>query len=421
MSQEATIIAVDDSDFMRNGDFPPSRLQAQNEAVSLICQSKRQKNPENTLGLLSLAKTEVLCTLTNDSSKIYNRLHTVEPKGNISFCTSIQIAHLALRHRQLRHQRMRIVCFVGSPILDDEKAMIKLAKRLKKEKVNVDVINFGENEANQQKLVEFIDTLNGKDGGFSHLVSVPPGAVLHDSLLTSPVLAGEHGTALANTGLGLGFGLDASEDPDFLYALRVSMEEQRRRQETDAATGASAAANVTTSLPAVSGTSEEAMLEQALAMSMDINAGGTRPAARMDIDLAAMTEEEQIAYALEMSLQQQNDVQPAPPKEVDKPDTSATPMEVDHPAPTSGGTLASAAAAVLGPSGAEVGGTDLDVIHDADFLQSVLLNLPGVNPDSEEVRKAISALSKPNPSQSDKKDETKDDTSGGGTTGASKP
>jgi len=39
---------------------------------------------------------------------------------------------------------MRIVAFVGSPIVTEEKELVKLAKRLKKEKVNVDIVSFGE-------------------------------------------------------------------------------------------------------------------------------------------------------------------------------------------------------------------------------------------------------------------------------------
>lgn len=39
---------------------------------------------------------------------------------------------------------MRIVAFVGSPVESEEKELVKLAKRLKKEKVNVDVVSFGE-------------------------------------------------------------------------------------------------------------------------------------------------------------------------------------------------------------------------------------------------------------------------------------
>lgn len=78
---------------------------------------------------------------------------------------------------------MRIVAFVGSPVAVDEKELIKLAKRLKKEKVNVDLINFGEEGKNTEKLTAFINTLNGKDGTGSHLVTVPPGPHLSGKLI----------------------------------------------------------------------------------------------------------------------------------------------------------------------------------------------------------------------------------------------
>jgi len=41
---------------MRNGDFIPTRLQAQQDAVHVVCQSKTRSNPENNVGLLTLAK-----------------------------------------------------------------------------------------------------------------------------------------------------------------------------------------------------------------------------------------------------------------------------------------------------------------------------------------------------------------------------
>ena len=51
---------------------------------------------------------------------------------------------LALKHRQGKNHRTRIVVFIGSPVEEEEKDLVKLAKRLKKEKVNVDIVNFGE-------------------------------------------------------------------------------------------------------------------------------------------------------------------------------------------------------------------------------------------------------------------------------------
>jgi 26S proteasome regulatory subunit N10 len=41
---------------MRNGDFVPSRLQAQFDAVNMVALAKTKANPENNVGLLSLAE-----------------------------------------------------------------------------------------------------------------------------------------------------------------------------------------------------------------------------------------------------------------------------------------------------------------------------------------------------------------------------
>ncbi len=61
----------------------------------------------------------------------------MEPAGEVSFSSAVRVAHLALKHRQGKNHKMRIVCFVGSPIIEDDKDLVKLAKRLKKEKVTI--------------------------------------------------------------------------------------------------------------------------------------------------------------------------------------------------------------------------------------------------------------------------------------------
>lgn len=110
---------------------------------------------------------------------------------------------------------MRIVVFVGSPVECDEKELVKLAKRLKKEKVNVDIVSFGEEISNTDVLTSFINTLNGKDGSGSHLVTVPPGPHLSEALISSPIIQGEDGTGGAGLGgAGFEFGVDPNEDPE---------------------------------------------------------------------------------------------------------------------------------------------------------------------------------------------------------------
>jgi len=115
---------------------------------------------------------------------------------------------------------MRIVAFIGSPIDIDEKELVKLAKRLKKEKVNVDVISFGEESINNEVLTAFINALNGKDGTGSHLVTVPPGPHLSDALISSPIIQGEDGMGAAGMGsAGFEFGVDPNEDPELALVI----------------------------------------------------------------------------------------------------------------------------------------------------------------------------------------------------------
>ena len=170
---------------------------------------------------------------------------------------------------------MRIVMFIGSPLEVDKVEVEKLAKRLKKEKVNVDIISYGDHQKNNDVLTAFINTLNGKEGTGSHLVSVPRGSQLQEALISSPIIQGEDGMGGAGIGgAGFEFGVDPNEDPELALALRVSMEEQRQRQEEEQrrAQAASAQESADTNVPVISSvapTSDEAMLERALALSTE--------------------------------------------------------------------------------------------------------------------------------------------------------
>merc|ERR1712083_673145 len=368
----------DNSQFMRNGDFLPTRLQAQQDAVNLITHSKTRSNPESNVALMTLADLAVLVTLTTDTGKILAKLHQVAPTGDMRFISGIKIAHLALKHRQGKNHKTRIVAFVGSPIEADEKEMIKLAKKLKKEKVNIDIVNFGEDELNTDLLNKFVTTINGKEGTGSHLVTIPPGPHLSDALVSSPIVQGEDGSGASITSTGGGgfeFGVDPNDDPELALALRVSMEEQRARQQAEGG------GESETAVPATPGqveeSSEEALLQRALAMSMgtdDSSAaavpGAPKKAARPERDLAAMTEEEQIAYAMQMSMAENEGDEGGSEEKMDVDD-----KDQDYS----------------------------EVMNDPEFLQSVLQNLPGVDPDSEAVRAAMGAMK-----EEKKKDEKKD-------------
>ena len=48
--------SVDNSEWMRNGDFVPSRLQVQEDAANSVTLMKTRQNVENSVGLLTLAE-----------------------------------------------------------------------------------------------------------------------------------------------------------------------------------------------------------------------------------------------------------------------------------------------------------------------------------------------------------------------------
>ncbi|CAF2032971.1 26S proteasome non-ATPase regulatory subunit 4 homolog [Brassica napus] len=313
MVLEATMICIDNSEWMRNGDYSPSRLQAQTEAVNLLCGAKTQSNPENTVGILTMAGkgVRVLTTPTSDLGKILACMHGLDVGGEINLTAAIQIAQLALKHRQNKNQRQRIIVFAGSPIKYEKKALEVVGKRLKKNSVSLDIVNFGEDDDQDKplKLEALLSAVNNNDG--SHIVHVPSAAnALSDVLLSTPVFTGDEGaagyvSAAAAAGGDFDFGVDPNIDPELALALRVSMEEERARQEAAAKKAADEAGQkdqdgASASQETVARTTEKnaepmdednALLNQAIAMSVG------------DVNMSeAANEDQDLALALQMSM-----------------------------------------------------------------------------------------------------------------------
>lgn len=88
--------------------------------------------------------------------------------GVANLPTAINVAQLALKHRQNKNLRQRVVVFLGSPLEGagtDEKGLVKLAKKLKKNNIAVDFICFGDaiQEGESSVLRAFIDAVNNSD------------------------------------------------------------------------------------------------------------------------------------------------------------------------------------------------------------------------------------------------------------------
>ena len=114
---------------------------------------------------------------------------------------------------------------------------------MKKNNISIDFIAFGDLDASNTKKLEVFNE-NVKSGDGSHLAIIPPGpSLLSDHLVSTPILSadgavprgGENagdGGGDSGTG-GFEFGVDPSTDPELALALRMSMEEEKARQEKE--------------------------------------------------------------------------------------------------------------------------------------------------------------------------------------------
>ncbi|XP_071732927.1 26S proteasome non-ATPase regulatory subunit 4 homolog [Rutidosis leptorrhynchoides] len=397
MVLEATMICIDNSEWMRNGDYSPTRFQAQADAVNLICGAKTQSNPENTVGVLTMAGkgVRVLVTPTSDLGKILACMHGLDIGGEMNLAAGIQVAQLALKHRQNKKQQQRIIVFAGGPVKYDKKVLEMIGKKLKKNSVALDVVNFGEeDEGKAEKLEALVAAVNNNDS--SHIVHVPAGSnALSDVLLSTPIFTGDGegsgsgfaaaaAAAAAGGVSGFDFGVDPNLDPELALALRVSMEEERARQEAAAKKaaddsskqeGESSSQDATMSEKVGASASESeskkddlmddenALLQQALAMSMD---DPDATVTTKDVDMSEAADDQDLALALQMSVQE-------------------------------------------GAKDQSGQGDVGKLLADQSFVSSILASLPGVDPNDPSVKDLLASMqNQPDAGSSEqKKDEDK--------------
>ncbi|RXK42671.1 hypothetical protein M231_00226 [Tremella mesenterica] len=229
MPLESCMLVLDNSEYMRNGDYPPTRFQAQAQAVSTVFTAKTDSNPESAVGLMTMAgkSPSLLVTPTNDIGKLLSAMGKASIGGDSDFSTAVQIAQLALKHRENKNQRQRVIVFVGSPVSDPQEALVKLGKKLRKNNVLVDVVTFGEEGMkNDEKLGALIEAAGG---GESHLVSIPPGPHLLSDMIISSLLADPNNPVPIPGQVGED-AVDPNMDPELAMAIRMSLQEAAAQQ-----------------------------------------------------------------------------------------------------------------------------------------------------------------------------------------------
>lgn len=443
MPLESCMIIVDNSEFMRNGDYIPTRLEAQQDAANLLVGAKTQSHPESTVGVS--AGTELLVSPTEDVGKLLGAVHDLEisrkgacfglspaaaasaankgkKKDSADVTAAIQVASLALKHRKNKNGSQRIVLFIGSPLDGiDGKVLAKAGRQLKKNNISIDVVAMGELEANEEKLKELVDAANGRAASEEegaerscHLVTIPAGVLPSDVLASSPIVHGGSGgsafaasAAAAAAGAGGDFGstgggangfadfggVDPNMDPELAMALRVSMEEERARQERLAAAAQAEAAAGT---------------EESKDADMSDAAGSSSAAATPSaMDLGLSEEEALLQQALAMSMNENE-----PPKSAAEGDSKpAASMETEDDDEAAAMQLAlqmsmAQAEEERGSSGDSKNneeGKPKQQFQDPQFVNQLLGSLPGVNPNDPAIQNALKNMNKDDEKDDDRK------------------
>jgi len=303
---ENVMICFDNSEEMKKIDLSFDASQTQKEAVLMISKTILSQNMLNNVGIVALSnETQLIQTLTSSSDIICRKLDTIETNGQIDLISGIRTAFSELINRAPKRLRMRIIAFVGSFVNSNLKELKDLAKGLREAKVLliVDIISFGEIEANFDKLSAFINELQNES---SNLFTVKNTKLLSQALIGSPILDVNNMSAAQVREWALNYKWNES---DLDKALRLSLE-QKQDEELRQVLQISAL-EMYGSKNNNSKDSNGLITEKVILESLkDINKetkGKDFQSLQKSFSPINMSEEEQIAYALKTSLSQIND------------------------------------------------------------------------------------------------------------------
>jgi len=237
---------------------------------------------------------------------------------------------------------------------------------LKKNKIAVDLVSFGEGcaEENRPKLESLHGAVNNHDNSF--IVTLPPGEhMLSQMIASTPIVRGADAGPAPAGGAGAAGGggtyeeyggIDPNVDPELAEAMRLSLESaatEKKQRDPPAAAPAAPTATAPAAAPAAGDAMDvddmDDELRAAIALSLSSNQPEAKPAstsAPANPDAMDVEEDDELAAALKLS------------KQTASPDASKDEK---------------------GDSGAV----------DSNYMASVLLNLPGMDPNDPEVQEIL--------------------------------
>lgn len=217
LPSEAIVFLIDNSGTSLNGDFYPSRLEAQTMAIERLMShfTKSSDKSQIGIGLMAEPETGMIVSLTSLTSTVTRRMFKIERGGKCNFPKAIRCAFLAMHQCTPDIRKRRIIAMVGSdPGNLTPDVCAELANTANREGVGIDIVAFGDDFP-----VEPLRDIVDRCGGNSHFLHCSPGGViLSDAILSSDIVPSVMKNMYGNINL--------EDDPDLALTLQLSMEDQ---------------------------------------------------------------------------------------------------------------------------------------------------------------------------------------------------
>ena len=171
---EAIVFLIDNSPTSINGDFYPTRLDAQKLAVERLIEYFHRKNSAHQFAIGTLAQGElgIIASLSNKIEKALDILPTIKRGGSIQIARGLKSSFLALKHHHREIKTKHIILFVCSDHNLSFSDAVQLGDDAKKEEIILDIVAFGPEINDIDVLRQIVDTVSS-DNFLSTFLEVP--------------------------------------------------------------------------------------------------------------------------------------------------------------------------------------------------------------------------------------------------------
>lgn len=183
----ATVILLDNSARAIDGDFYPSRLEAQMVAAERLARYLFSLHQDTRVAIGTIGSQEfgIRLSFTSDMKRITAALKSIGHGGGVDIVKGVRSAFLALRHSQNIGPK-RILLFVGSPNEVTGEEATSLAREAAEKDIVIDVVVFGQELHNWENLA----ILNKRVRGTEFLKVRQAKTILSDAVLASKIGVG---------------------------------------------------------------------------------------------------------------------------------------------------------------------------------------------------------------------------------------